>query len=256
MLVSKKTKNIKVFIGSIFMDKSNLIELGLGKSEAEIYLALLKLGKSTSTTLTKETGIHRTYIYDVLEKLNEKGLISHIKEKGKKFFLAAEPSRLKDYLNEKLSVVEKILPELEMLNKKKIEGTHVEVFKGREGIKIILNDIVREGKDYFAMGVLHYFEKEEYLSEIFVNQWLVKINDKKIKERLILEKGTSVKPIRKSEHRYLPKEFLFLSSFIVYGDKVAIFTWGGSLIQIVIKNKDVAQSYETQFNALWKIAKK
>ena len=84
------------------MDKLNLVELGLSKSEADIYLALIKFGKSTTTALTKQTGIHRTYIYDILEKLKEKGLISQIREEGKQYFMASDPSRLKDYLNEKI----------------------------------------------------------------------------------------------------------------------------------------------------------
>jgi len=238
------------------MDKSKLIELGLGKSEADIYLSLLRFGKSTTTNLTKETGIHRTYIYDILEKLKEKGLVSQIKEEGKQYFMATDPSRLKDYLNEKLGIVEKILPELNELKKSNSEETTVEVFKGKEGIKLILNDMVKEGKDYLGVGVVHYFDNEEYLSKIFTEQWILKMNEKKVKEKMILEEGTYLKPIRKSEHRYLPKEYLFSSSFLVYGNKVAIFVWGNALVQIVFANKDVAKSYETQFNALWKIAKK
>lgn len=238
------------------MDKSDLVELGLGKSEAEIYLALIRLGKSTSTTLSKETGIHRTYIYDVLEKLKEKGLVSQIKETGKQYYLPTDPERLKDYLKEKIDIVDKILPELKKLKQSKTEETSVEVYKGKEGIKILLNNMISEAKDYIAMGVIHYFEDERYLPKIFTDQWVLKMNEKRVKEKMILEEGTHVTPIKKSEFRYLPREYLFLSSFIVYGDKVAIFVWEEPLIQILIKNKNIAQSYITQFNALWKIAKK
>lgn len=238
------------------MDKSRLIEIGLGKNEADIYLSLIKFGKSTTTSLTKETGIHRTYIYDILEKLREKGLISQIKEENKKYFMATDPSRLKDFLNEKLSIVEEVIPELNELRKKKSEGTIVEVFKGKEGIKLILNDMVNEGKDYLGVGVVHYFENEEYLSKTFTDQWILKMNERKVKEKMILEEKTNLTPLKMSEYRYLPKEYLFSSSFLVYGNKIAIFVWGKSLVQVLITNKDIARSYETQFNALWKIAKK
>ena len=70
------------------MDKSILIKIGFSKGEIEIYLALLRLGKSTVTRLTKETGIHRTYIYDIAEKLRERGLVSQIIEQSKKYFQA------------------------------------------------------------------------------------------------------------------------------------------------------------------------
>lgn len=238
------------------MDKADLMDLGLGKSEAEIYLALIRLGKSTSTELTKETGIHRSYIYDILEKLREKGLVSQIKEGGKQYFLPAEPERLKDYLNEKIDIFNRILPELNKLKKSKAEETSVEVYKGRQGLKILLNDMINEAKDYFAFGVIHYFEDERFISKTFVDQWLRRMNHKNVKERMILEKGTHVSPTKNSEFRYLPKEYLFTSSFIIYGDKVAIFVWEEPLLQILIKNKEIAKSYITQFNTLWKIAKK
>ena len=238
------------------MDKFDLMDLGLGKSEAEIYLALIRIGKSTTTDLTKETGIHRSYIYDILEKLREKGLVSQIKEEGKNYFLPAEPERLKDYLNEKMDILDKILPELNKIKKSKNEETSVEVYKGRQGLKILLNDMINEAKDYFAFGVVHHFEDERFIPKIFVDQWLRRMNHKKVKEKMILEKGIHVSPIKNSEFRYLPKEYLFTSSFITYGDKVAIFVWEEPLLQILIKNKQIAKSYITQFNALWKIAKK
>ena len=238
------------------MDKSDLMDLGLGKSEAEIYLALIRIGKSTTTDLTKETGIHRSYIYDILEKLREKGLVSQIKEEGKQFFLPTEPERLKDYLNEKIDIFNKILPELNKLKEIKSEKTSVEVYKGKQGLKILLNDMISEAKDYFAFGVMNHFEDERFISKLFVDQWILKMNQKNVKEKMILEKGTHLAPIKNSEFRYLPKEYLFTSSFITYGDKVASFVWEEHILQILIKNKQIAESYITQFNALWKIAKK
>ena len=155
----------------------------------------------------------------------------------------------------KLDIVEKILPELNTLKESKNEETIVEVFKGKEGLKLILNDMIKEGKDYLGAGVIHYFEDEEYLSRIYINQWIVKMNAKNVKEKMILEEGTYISPIKNSEFRYLPKEYLFTSSFLIYGNKVAIFVWGKSLVQILITNKDIARSYKTQFDALWNIAK-
>ena len=54
------------------MDKRILERAGLSKGEVEIYLALLKLGASLVSKIAQETGLHRTNIYDTLEKLKEK----------------------------------------------------------------------------------------------------------------------------------------------------------------------------------------
>jgi len=235
------------------MDKSQLINAGLNKGESEIYLALLRLGKSTATRLAKETGIHRTYIYDVIEKLREKGLVSQIKEENKQYFQAAEPVRIKEYLLEKVENIDKLIPELNRLRKKSPEETNVEMFKGKEGIKTILNDVIREGENYYAIGAVKEFEK---ILPIFSEQFILKVNKKSLKEKVILEEGMKILEAKNHEYRYLPKEYIFLNGIMIYSDKVAFFIWKEPYVQILIKNKDIASSYLTQFNLLWKLARK
>jgi len=235
------------------MDKSEFMNLGFNKSETEIYLTLLRLGKATATKLTKETGIHRTYIYDIIEKLRERGMISQIKEQNKYFFQATDPNRIKEYLLEKVENMEKLLPELNKIKSKSSGEVSVEVYKGEEGMKTILNDIIREGKDYYVIGAVKEFEK--ILPEIYIRQFVLKVNEKKMKETAILEEETEIIEARKHNYKYLPKEYLSLSSFIIYGDKIALFVWKKPYIQILIKNKDISESYLTQFKILWKVAK-
>jgi sugar-specific transcriptional regulator TrmB len=234
------------------MDKTGLIEAGLNKSETEIYLTLLKLGKSTVTKLTQITGIHRTYIYDLIEKLKEKGLVSQIKEENKQYFQAADPERIKEYLLEKVENLDKILPELNKLKELTKEETTVEIYKGKEGIKTVMNDILREGKDYFAIGAVKEFEE---ILPIFSKQFINNVNKKKIIEKAILEKGIKILGVKKKEYKYLPKEHIFLTGMVIYADKIAFFVWQEPYIQILIKNKAITESYLTQFNLLWKLAK-
>ena len=53
---------------------SKLKEIGLSDSEANVYLTLLKLGEATVAEISQSSGLHRTNIYDSLEKLKEKGI--------------------------------------------------------------------------------------------------------------------------------------------------------------------------------------
>jgi len=235
------------------MDIDTLMKIGFGKSEVAIYLALLKLGKSTTTDLTKETGIHRSYIYDILEKLKEKGLVSQTKEENKFYFDAASPIRIKEHLSERMKEIEALLPELTKLQEKTKEKINVEIFKGKEGIKTILNDLLREKKDYYALGTLKKFEE---ILPIFSEQFLLKANKLKLKEKVILQEEEEIIRAKTHEYKYLPKEYFFLSSIVIYGNKVALFVWDDPYVQILIENKAISSSYLTQFNALWKIAKK
>jgi len=52
-----------------------LCELGFTKTQAKLYLALLKFGKSDAKTLAKHSNVHRTEVYRALEELQKMGLV-------------------------------------------------------------------------------------------------------------------------------------------------------------------------------------
>ena len=55
-----------------------LKEFGLTETEEKVYLSLLKQGTSLASDIIKKTQLHRTTIYDVLERLISKGFVSYI----------------------------------------------------------------------------------------------------------------------------------------------------------------------------------
>jgi len=64
---------------------SHLITLGLTTYESKGYLAMLKKQSLTASELAKLSDIPRTRIYDVLEKLAQRGLCVELLGKWKKF---------------------------------------------------------------------------------------------------------------------------------------------------------------------------
>ncbi|WP_290899330.1 TrmB family transcriptional regulator [Ferroglobus sp.] len=66
---------------------TNILEdLGLSKTEAEIYLLLLKRSGASVSELAKEVGLTRQRIYDILENLSEKGLIYVSAQKPRRYY--------------------------------------------------------------------------------------------------------------------------------------------------------------------------
>jgi len=57
---------------------SELIQLGLTSGEARIYLSLLKLGSSKVGSIVKDSRVSYSKVYDVLEGLITKGLVSYV----------------------------------------------------------------------------------------------------------------------------------------------------------------------------------
>ena len=221
------------------------------EKEISVYLALLKLKDSTATQITQETGLHRSYVYDIIEKLKEKGLVSFVIKNNVKYFRASSPNKILDYIKEKEERLQEILPRLIEMGKEKEENIKVEVYKGKEGIKTILNDLLNEDKDYLLFGHLKF----EEILPIYIKQFVKSIDNKKIKEKAILEKGVEIVPVKNYEYKHISKEYLFPNATLIYGNKVAIFIWQEPYFVLLIENKDLSQSYKTHFNLLWKIAK-
>jgi len=153
------------------MELATLERLGLTSNEAKIYLTLLEIGRSAINGIAEKTGLHRRTIYDCLQRLEEKGLVSFVVEGKKRFFNAVDPHRFLDYLKEKEdkikedeTAVNNILPKLLAIAAKSKDKTEITVHKGKEGLKTIFEDLLRTGKEWnslistgMALKVLPYY---------------------------------------------------------------------------------------------------
>ncbi len=70
---------------------TKLQQIGLTKREAEVYLALLKRKEYTAPELTKITTITRTKIYEILQSLVHKGIVTESSRDGNKMYRSLDP---------------------------------------------------------------------------------------------------------------------------------------------------------------------
>ncbi|HKB84651.1 MAG TPA: helix-turn-helix domain-containing protein [Ignavibacteriaceae bacterium] len=70
---------------------TKLQQIGLTKREAEVYLALLKRKEYTAPELTKITTITRTKIYEILQSLVHKGIVTESSRDGNKMYRSIDP---------------------------------------------------------------------------------------------------------------------------------------------------------------------
>jgi len=83
------------------MNLELLEEIGLTKGEIKVYLTLLKIGETTTGKIIETAQISSGKIYEILDKLIKKGLVSYIVKEKTKYFTASNPNRILDYLKEK-----------------------------------------------------------------------------------------------------------------------------------------------------------
>lgn len=233
--------------------KARLKEIGLNEGEIKVYLSLLKLGSVPVSKIKEDTKLHRTTIYDFVEKLLNKGLVNYVIRNNIKYYNATHPSTLLDYVKEKEQNIKEILPELVKISDIVKEDIGVEVYKGAEGFKTVLNEAAREKGDTLGFGVDETeFEKR---FPIEVAQYFKKIEKLNKKDRIITsESAKFIYKTKSSVYKYIPDEYFYPTPTIIYGDKVAIIVWE-PLSVIILKNKGIAESYRRHFELLWKIAK-
>lgn len=235
--------------------------LGLTQNETKVYLALLDLGTAQAGRITEKSGVHRRNVYDAIDRLMEKGLISFVTMNNKKLFSPVNPKRFLELIDEKKfefdnikSNFQQIMPQLEL--RATLQERHdVRFFKGAEGLKTVFEDIIRTGKDYIGYGPGHQLEK---ILKHYFKHFLNKRIKSKIKIRLIYEEGSRklVKKNPLSELRYIPQEFSSHAALRIYGDKIALLLMEEEApLAIVIKNKAIADGYRKYFEVMWKAAK-
>lgn len=236
-----------------------LEEFGLTKTEEKVYLALLKKGETTATDLIKKTQLHRTTVYDVLERLIEKGVVSFIIKNKVKNYSPASPSKFldialeeKNKAEEKIQKAEKIVKEIQEIKQNQKENSIVQVFIGEKGQRTIMDDIINQGKEFYVLGGGGTFSNS---LPLYTKQWAEKRKKKKIKAKIIHTEKKEAPIWKLNEIRYLPKEYSFPSVNFIYGNKVAIFIHEEPLNMILIESEKVAKSYKNYFDLLWKIAK-
>ncbi|MBR9691876.1 hypothetical protein GOV06_03745 [Candidatus Woesearchaeota archaeon] len=237
------------------MNTEPLEKLGLQEAGIKIYLALLKKGLSTATQMSQYTGLNRSHIYDKLDILLEKGLISFVIKNNVKYFKASDPEKILDYIKEMQANIQNIIPELNKLKDIPKPKTIVELYQGKEGMKTVLKDVIRERKDYSVFGEEGQFQE---ILPVYIHQFLRDVKYNKMKERLLSKeekRGKIVLTEENTEIRHLPDKFFSPITMVVYGDKIAIFIWAEPQFVVLIKDDSVAKAFNSYFNVLWEIAK-
>lgn len=251
------------------MEFHDLQKIGLTKGEIKVYKALLKLGECTKTSLAKESGVSPSNIYDITNRLLEKGMISRVEKNGISNFSPANPKHILDYLEEKKKEIDKekdyvdsILPLLLSKFNNSEEKVNVEVFNGWNGMKTVFDDLVstlKKGDENMVFGASQ--GKNSKQADIFFSQYYKKVDEKGYKTKVIFNEE-----VRKNRERtdYFIKskihEIRFLNNdtfteLNFYKDTVLIIMLLENPLVIRIKNKEAADSFRKFFNVLWKQAK-
>lgn len=250
------------------MDKQTLYNLGLTKGEVEAYLALLKLGYSSIGNIVKKSKVTKSKVYDILNRLIDKGLVSFSLKNGIQHYNAATPNFLLDIIEKKEKQIKKekneiqnIIPSLLSLQATSIKKERAEIFEGFRGLKnafqIAENEFEPE-KEFLVFGVDKTLNSQQI--RYFINYHKGRVKSK-IKTKVIFTSNLiGVKEYHQKQGKYNEERFLKQSSAVpinIYKDIVIIplLKKGEKEITILIRNEKLAEGFKQYFYTLWKISK-
>ncbi len=235
-------------------------EIGLSINEAKIYEALLQEGEAAVGQIALKSNIHRRNIYDAVNRLIEKGLVFQIFGKGENLYKPVDPAKLMELVDEKRMKLEGIMPRLEKLHASTPQHEAAYIYKGVEGFKNYLRDILSVQEDTYFIGAKGcWFDPR---LQTFLDRFLVDAKKRGIKYKHLFdyEVKDHAKHVPKAvgkPYKFLPKKYSTESMVDIFGDHVVSFT-GAGLAQIhdditifVIISKPMAESYKTWFQFMW-----
>ncbi len=238
------------------MDQKLIEQAGLTSSEARIYLCLLEKGSSKAGDISRHTGLHRRSVYDAIERIIQKGLVSYIKSNNRRYYQATEPRKLLEIIREKEDNLKQVMPDLERLSRQNQTKKEVVFFRGKQAIKTVFDDQIKEGREVLVFGddmnvneiVKYYFPRFDK-----------KRKEKNIPVRMIFDirakKVKRLKNLPLAKIRYINKPGKAPVSTNIYADKTSMIIWEENPKAILIKEPAIAQSLRSFFEYTWKTAR-
>lgn len=251
--------------------KMLLTHFSVTVDEAELYLALLKLGTATATEIASKAKKQRTVTHFHLKKLVEKDLV-HRSKRGRTFvFGAVSPAELAARFDRMTTDFKSIVPKLESLKMADLEAPRVQVTESKAGYFAVYDEISSLPVDsvfYAIEGATAFRNELSLLPPELAKAFYSKIVERRITVKLILtEEATRIpQELMTSENialfgkrqidaRMHSEGILpFQGLTLMYGNTVAHVIPGKDIV-ITIKHQDIADSFKATFDALFAFGK-
>lgn len=243
----------------------DLQKLGLSDKEAKVYLAALELGSDTVQNIAKKSDVNRATAYVILESLSKKGLSSSFEQDKKTYFTASNPELLESIFELQRQEIEgrqkyfqSILPDLRGHANKNSSKPTIRFYEGKAGIETaheeflsdqkVQNDTVRS---FFPLDrVKEIFKPEDIKGYNAVRRQL------KLFAKTLYNSKNSTIENNQDGHRIKvdSKDFPFSCDISILGDSVRIASLGSKLSAVLIKDKEVANTFKALYDLAWEAA--
>ncbi len=246
--------------------KKALLAIGFSDKEAQVYLAILVLGRGTASKIARRAHIVRTTVYDILGSLFDKDLVTLTGREPKQEYVALSPDQLNLYIEKELEkkqndlheVKNSLVPQLKSIHNVK-NRPKVMFYEGREGLQKVYEDTLTSHEEIRAFAT--YDDMEKALPGYFP-KYFYRRAEKGIPIRAIFpftQAGIDLSTYDEEQKRQtamVPTDKYYFSPEInIYDNKVMIASWKEKL-GITIESEEIADAMKKVFELAWSEAKR
>lgn len=238
------------------ISKNLLNTLGLTEDQISVYLATLELGQASMQDIARKSGVKRTSIYNFLDSLKEKQLLTEIKKHKRKVYSAINPEHLVELVKIKVIEMESVLPELMAIYNQKNNKPRVTYHEGLAGIKEVYADLLKTKKEVISYEDLDYLKK--MLPKEYYNYLPPERAHRGIPLRAISKDCAIARDFVKNDFKlnratkFIQTKQDLKTEINIYGDKVALISFRNDTpFAVLIEDKDITQTLRTTWNELW-----
>ena len=237
--------------------QSTLEAVGLTDTEIRLYLYLLENGLSTPPQIAKGTKMLRPNGYDVLRRLQEKGLIEEHKKGKRHAYTASDPVALVQAWERKKELLQQILPDLRALYTTQKNNPKIQFFDGLEQVKRIYDQTLSAQEVFGIASTGQLFATDPTFFKRYIQQ-LKKHNIvfHDILTHISLETAApQMKDVLRGlyEMKFLPEEYKDVPvDILLWDDHIALIAVSEPIFGTVLTHAPINKLFRILFELVWK----
>jgi len=237
-----------------------LAEIGLTPNEAKIYQTLLELKRASIWDISAKADIHRRNAYDAIQRLVEKGLAYQILPKKTLTYAPSHPDKLRELVDQKVAVLDSIMPSLLKKFDDNASDREVFVYKGVGGIKNYIEIITRVGENVYGIGSKgSWFDtrSNRYMQKMAKKYFELGIKTYPIYDAEIKKHLEVIKLAKPTDYKFLPEKYASKSSIDIFGEYIAIYSdmktmsFGEEITIYIVHDKMLAEDMKKWWQFMW-----
>lgn len=238
---------------------ATLDKIGLSENEGKVYLASLQLGPSKVSRLSRASEVKRTTVYPVVESLIRKGLIREKVEGLKSVFVAENPDRLENILEERNKQLKEVFPQFKALYSLEGNESVIKYYDTNEGLKNVYRELLAElrtNDNYYVIGDPKRYDtsNEKFFKDFIQKRVKIKLNAK-----ILLTPSELANEYKKFEKNFGEEVKIMLEgastdvNVVITENKLIIHQIIEPRITMVIENKSIVKMQQMLFEMVWRM---